>query len=123
VTRRARCLLTLSITFLLSALLAACHSHHIDVTIENRTGAPVQLLEVDYPSASFGANRLDAGSDFRYSLQIRGSGPVAVSYTAPNGNVVQISGPTLAEGQQGQLQIVLLPGGQAGFVPRFVTGH
>jgi hypothetical protein len=34
----------------------ACHSYHVDATVENRTGSPIQLLEVDYPSASFGAD-------------------------------------------------------------------
>jgi hypothetical protein len=117
--RLARCSLAFFAFGLISALLAACHSFHVDATIENRTGAPVELLEVDYPSASFGANRLDAGADFHYRFQIRGSGPIAVSYTAPNSRAVHISGPTLTEGQQGQLQIILRPDATADFVPHF----
>jgi hypothetical protein len=41
-----------------------------------------------------------------------------VSYTAANGQTVQISGPTLAERQQGTLEIVLEPGGKAEFHPQ-----
>jgi hypothetical protein len=100
------------------AVLPACHSYHIDTTIENRTGASVQLLEVDYPSASFGADSLAAGAGFHYRFQVRGSGPLKLSYTAPNHHQFQITGPTLFEGQQGQLQIILLPGGQAQFHPQ-----
>lgn len=102
-----------------AALLAAsaCHSYHIDSTIENRTGAAIQLLEVDYPEASFGADSLAAGSDFHYRFQVRGSGQLKITYTAASGKQVQITGPALAERQQGQLQIVLLPGGKARFLP------
>jgi hypothetical protein len=100
-------------------LLSACHSYHVDTTIENRTGAPVQLLEVDYPSASFGADNIAPGADFHYRFQIRGSGPLKVSYTAVNNRQIQITGPTLFERQQGQLVIVLLPGGKAEFHPQF----
>jgi hypothetical protein len=101
---------------LLSAsLCSGCHSHHIDATIENRTGAPIQLIEVDYPSASFGADSLADGAEFHYQFQVRGSGPLKLAYTSPNGQTVQISGPILVESQQGWLDIVLKPGGKAQF--------
>jgi len=116
VSRYAGFRLPLSMAILLLAsLLSGCHSYHIDATIENRTGAPIQLLEVDYPSASFGADSLPAGAEFHYRFQVRGNGQVKLSYTAPNGQTVQISGPTLAEHQQGLLDIVLEPGGKAQF--------
>lgn len=100
------------------ATVSACHSYHIDATIENRTGAPIQLLEVDYPSASFGVDRLEAGASYRYRFQIRGSDALKVEYSTPEGHQIKIAGPTLVERQQGQLQIVLLPGGKADFNPR-----
>jgi hypothetical protein len=95
----------------------ACHSYHIDTTIENRTGAPIELLEVDYPSASFGADRLEAGAVFHYRFQVLGSGPLKITYTGADNKQVQLTGPTLFERQQGQLEIVLLPGGKARFHP------
>jgi hypothetical protein len=94
-----------------------CHSYHIETTVENRTGVAIQLLEVDYPSASFGADSLAAGADFHYRIQIRGTGPVKVQYTVPGGHQDQINGPQLTERQQGDLVIVLLPGGKAEFLP------
>jgi hypothetical protein len=99
-------------------LAAGCHSYHVETTVENRTGAALQLLEVDYPSASFGADSLAAGAVFHYRIQLRGSGPIKVQYTAGDGHPAQIEGPVLAEGQQGQLQIVLLPGGKVDFYPQ-----
>jgi len=103
-----------------AVLLAAagCHSYHVDATVENRTGAAIQLLEVDYPSASFGANALAAGAVFRYRIQLRGTGPLKVQYTAGNGLQAQIDGPQLTERQEGTLQIVLLSGGKAEFHPQ-----
>jgi hypothetical protein len=99
------------------ALLAGCHSYHVETSVENRTGGPIQLLEVDYPSASFGDNRLDSGGVFHYRIQIRGSGPLKVQYTTSDERQIQIDGPALAERQEGSFQIVLLPGGKAEFHP------
>ena len=101
--------------WLASILVSGCHSYHVDATIENRTGASVQLLEVDYPSASFGVDRLDPGATFHYRFQVLGSGPLSIQYTDSNSHPAHISGPTLAEGQHGRLQIVLLPEAKATF--------
>ena len=96
----------------------ACHSYHVDATVENRTGSDIQLLEVDYPSASFGADHIASGAAYHYRFQIRGSGPLEITYTGSDGKQVQIAGPTLVERQQGQLKIVLLPAGKAEFIPQ-----
>ena len=118
--RWEKCSQLLAPAVLACAFLAGCHSYHIDSTIENRTGAPVQLLEVDYPSASFGDDRLDAGAVFHYRFQVRGSGQLTIEYTDPSGRQIHINGPALVEPQHGQLQIVLLPAGKAEFLPQLV---
>ena len=100
---------------LFPACFAGCKSHHIAISVENRTGAEIRLLEVDYPSASFGADSLAAGQTTRSSIQVQGSGPVKVLYTAPDRHQVQIGGPELQEKQEGKLQIVLLPGDKGDF--------
>jgi hypothetical protein len=110
---------------MLSLVLAAgvgCRSYHVAITVVNRTGAPVQLLEVDYPSASFGADTLAIGASLQYQIQVRGSGPVKVQYTAGN-TQKQISGPSLSERDEGRLDIVLLPEGKADFTPQFSHGN
>ena len=100
-----------------AALLAGCHSYHVETTVENRTGGAIQLLEVDYPSASFGDDNLAADGVFHYRIQMRGSGPLKVQYTTGDERQIQIDGPRLAERQEGSLQIVLLPDGKAEFHP------
>ncbi len=98
--------------------LSACHSYHVEASVENRTGGDIELLEVDYPSASFGTGHLGAGATFPYSFQVRGAGPVKVQYTESASRIQhQISGPDLHERQEGTLQVVLLPGGKAEFHP------
>lgn len=99
-------------------LLSGCRSYRINATVENRTGADIELLEVDYPSASFGADRLANGADLPYRLQVRLSGPVKVQYTESATHTVrQATGPTLAERETGRIEIILLPGGKVQFNP------
>ncbi|MGB6687674.1 MAG: hypothetical protein WBE76_07515 [Terracidiphilus sp.] len=98
--------------------VSGCHSYHVETTVENRTGEPIQLLEVDYPSASYGADSLAAGADFHYRIQLEGKGQLKVLYTTAGGKPVQITGPALEERQEGRLEIVLLPAGKAEFHPQ-----
>ncbi|MGA2351940.1 MAG: hypothetical protein ABSF70_16005 [Terracidiphilus sp.] len=100
--------------------MAGCHSYHVETTVENRTSGSIQLLEVDYPSASFGANKLAAGESFPYRIQLRGNGSLKVQYTGSDGKQVQVEGPTLAERQEGRIAIILLPGGRVEFHPQLM---
>lgn len=103
--------------------LTACRSSHIDITVQNRTGAPVRLLEVDYPYASFGVDTLASGATFHYRIAVQGNGQLKVQYTAPDGHQPQIKGPQLVEKQQGALEILLLPGGKADFSSHSAANH
>src|SRR5579863_7796061 len=82
-----------------------CHSYHIEASVENRTGSTITLLEVDYPSASFGADTLAADGVFHHRIQTRDSGPISVQYTAARGRQVLVKGPTLYEKQEGSIEI------------------
>lgn len=105
------------------AAVTGCRSYHVEITVENRTGAPAKLLEVDYPSASFGTDVVAPGADYHYRIQVLGSGPVKVQYRTPDDTLRQIDGPNLSEHDQGTLQIVLLPDGKAQFTPQIVQPH
>ena len=106
---------------LMAALLifTGCHTHPFEITVENRSGTPIRLLEVDYPSASFGADNLAAGEIYRDKVQLRGSGAVKVAYTAADGRLMQSTGVELAEREEGRLEIVLLGEGKVEFHPQF----
>ena len=105
-----------------SMVLSGCHSAHIEVSVENRTGSAIRLMEVEYPSASFGADSLGAGATMHYRIQLQGTGPLKIQYTAENNHQAQIPGPELAQGQEGKLEIVLQPGDKADFHPQ-LTGR
>jgi hypothetical protein len=106
-----------------AAMLTACHSYHIEATVKNNTGGPISLLEVDYPSASFGADAVAASGEFHHRIQTRGSGPLKVQYTDGSGKQVQVSGPNLYEDQEGRIEVDLLPNGKADFHPTLNPAH
>jgi len=109
--------LTLCLACLLCLVSTGCKSFWIESTVDNQSGEAVRELEVDYPTASFGTNTLAPGATMHYRFQVRGSGPVKVEYTVPNGKLVHAQGLALSERQQGQLLIQLLPGGKVQFFP------
>ena len=93
------------------AALSGCHSAFIEATVANRTSSVILLIEVDYPSASFGTENLAPGRDFHYRLKVLGDGPVKVVYTDNGQHDHTIVGPSLREGDEGALTITFLPDG------------
>lgn len=67
----------------------------------------MRLLEVDYPSASFGKEELAPNDDFHYRFKILGSGATKVSWTDADRQEHTVPGPQLNEGQHGSLRITL----------------
>jgi hypothetical protein len=94
-------------------LLAAtgCHSPYIEATVSNRTATPIDLLEVDYPSASFGTQNLAPGADFHYRFKVLGEGPTKLLYTDNEHHDHKSDGPPFKEGAEGHLTIVIAPTG------------
>ena len=84
---------------------AGCKSAYVSATVSNRSGAPVTLVEVDYPSASFGRESLADGGVFPYRFKVLGSGPTKLTWTDAAHHEHTSLGPALHEGQQGQLSI------------------
>ena len=121
-SRRIHCRINL-LVLTAGILLSACHSYHIETTVKNDTGGAISLLEVDYPSASFGADAVTSSGEFHHRIQTRGSGSLKVQYTNASGKQVQITGPTLYEGQEGRIEIDLLANGKAEFHPALNPAH
>ena len=90
-------------------LIAAtgCHSPYVATTVSNRTTQPIELLEVDYPSASFGTQNLAPGADFHYRFKVLGSGSMKLLYTDSAHHDHKSDGPFLKEGAEGPLTIVI----------------
>jgi len=91
--------------------LTGCHSAYIEATVSNLTPEALSLIEVDYPSASFGTQALAPGEDFHYRFKVLGSGPVTVLWTDASHHDHRDSGPILHENDEGRLIIALTNGG------------
>ena len=118
--RRAICAAFLLPFFVLAA---GCRSYLVRVSVVNRTGEAANLIEVDYPSASFGIDSLPAGGVYHYRLQLLDEGPVTVEYTGADRHPHKATGPTLEEKQEGTLEIDLLPGGKVEFHPELTAAR
>jgi hypothetical protein len=97
--RFSRLFLALAVLF----TLTGCHSATIAATISNHTAAPLSLIELDYPSASFGTQTLAPGQDFHYRFKIIGSGVTTILWTDAAHQDHKSSGPTLRDGDDGKL--------------------
>jgi hypothetical protein len=86
-----------------------CRSPYIEVTVSNHTPQPIELLEVDYPSASFGTQNLAPGADFHYRFKVLGQGPTKLLYTDSAHHDHKSDGPSFKEGAEGRLTIVIAP--------------
>jgi hypothetical protein len=104
-------------------MLSGCHSAFVETTLDNQGDMPVRLVEVDYPSASFGAGSIAAHSQFHYRFKIQGSGPLKIEFTDASGKVHDSDGPELHQGQEGTLGIVIHSSGEVSWQPSFTSPH
>lgn len=92
-------------------LISGCHSAFVEATVSNHTSQRLQLLEVDYPSASFGTQTLAPGADFHYRFKVLGEGKLTLTYTDSSNKEQKSNGPELQEGAEGPLHIIIAPSG------------
>jgi hypothetical protein len=100
--------------FALAVTIAAangCHSPYVSTTVSNHTSQPIGLIEIDYPSASFGTQNLAPGADFHYRFKVLGSGSVKLLYTDSVHKDHKSEGPFLKEGAEGPLAVTITDGG------------
>jgi hypothetical protein len=102
---------TLAPAFAFLIVATGCHSPYVAATVSNRTAQPIELLEVDYPSASFGTQNLAPGADFNYRFKVLGSGNMKLLYTDSAHHDHTFNGPPLHEGDEGPLRITITSNG------------
>lgn len=100
-----------SLALLPALVLAGCHSAFVEATVSNRTSQPLELIEVDYPSASFGTQSLAPGADFHYRFKVLGEGKLKLIYTDAQHREQKAEGPLLKEGTEGPIHITIQPDG------------
>jgi hypothetical protein len=87
--------------------VSGCRSAYVEADVVNATGSAVTLVEVDYPSASFGVESLGAGAVYHYRFKVLGSGGTTVMWTDAARGQHTAKGPELHEGQAGVLRVTL----------------
>jgi hypothetical protein len=98
-----------SIALLALAAPTGCHSHYVSIDIHNATPNPITLVEVDYPTASFGVDTLATGATYHYRFKILGDGPTKILWTDVAQQQHTVAGPSLNEGQEGTLTATITP--------------
>lgn len=110
----------LAATFLVCTLgmIASCRpSPYVQTTITNATGDNLQQIQVDYPSASFGKDKLSEGAVYAYRFKLQGSGKPHLEFLDSSGKVHSADGPDLEEGQEGTLDIRIAPAYNVSWAP------
>lgn len=115
-----------AVALLAMIFAAGCKEYRsfwVNVTVVNRTGAPIREIEVDYPSASFGINQLEAGAVYHYRLKVSGKGKLHAQYPGALDKIIRVDGPLLQNNDQGKIQIDLEPGNKIDFTQTLSIGH
>lgn len=97
--------------------MAGCHSAFVQTTIVNQSGTSLRLVELDYPSASFGISNLDQQAEYHYRFKIQGSGSVKLQFVDAQGVAHRATGPELDEGQEGTLLVTINKAGNVAWTP------
>ncbi len=92
-------------------MLTGCKSAFIQTTVINNTEEQIELLEVDYPSASFGTENLVPGAQFHYRFKVLGSGVTKLLWTDAAHKDHTLTGPALKEDDEGSMTITFTPAG------------
>ena len=114
--RTARIIIALSF----AALLAGCRSHMVTIKLVNTSAEPISTIIVDYPSATFGKDRLAPGETFSSSVKFIDTGKLKVQFTDAKGGNHTYSGPTLYRDAEGTVEVRLDQNNASAF-PNLIT--
>ena len=110
-------------SFLIATVLltaTGCHSAFVQTSITN-LGPDITTMEIDYPSQSFGAEKLGANQVFKYRFKVQGSGPVKLTYNDSGGKAHTSTGPELDEKAEGTLAVIITTDGNVEWHPRLLS--
>jgi hypothetical protein len=92
-------------TLFLFAFLAGCRAHMLKIKLVNTSASPLSTIIVDYPSATFGKDRLAPGETFSSSVKLTDNGTLKVQFTDANGGNHVYAGPVLHKNQEGMIEV------------------
>ncbi len=90
---------------LLVAFLSGCRAHMVTIKLVNTSASPLSTIIVDYPSATFGKDKLAPGETFSSSVKLTDDGALKIQFTDANGGNHTSTGPMLHKNQEGMIEI------------------
>ena len=95
------------ISALLVLLLTACRAHMLSIRLVNTSSAPISTIIVDYPTATFGKDKLAPGETFSSWVKITDSGPLKLQFTDAKGAIHTYTGLPLHPNEEGSIEVKL----------------
>lgn len=90
---------------LLFAFLAGCRAHMVMIKLVNTSADPLSTIIIDYPSATFGKDKLAPSETFSSTVKLTDNGPLKIQFTDANGRNHTSTGPVLHKNQAGIIEI------------------
>jgi hypothetical protein len=94
-----------AVVFLILAVLAGCRTRMVTFKLINTSAQPISTVIVDYPSATFGKDKLVPGETFSSPVKFTDDGPLKVQFTDANGGNHTYTGPVLHRNEGGLITI------------------
>jgi hypothetical protein len=100
-------LLRFAISLLALAIAGGCRSRVVEVKLTNTSTEPLSVIVVDYPTATFGVDKLDPGATYGYPIKVLGTGQLKVQFTDAKGHNHSFTGPSLEKNDAGVVSVKL----------------
>ena len=91
--------------FIVLGSLAGCRARMITIKLINASAQPISTIIVDYPSATFGKDKLAPGETFASPVKLTDDGALKIQFTDANGGNHTSSGPVLHRNEGGSIVI------------------
>lgn len=95
------------VAIIFAVSLAGCRARMITIKLVNTSSQPISTIIVDYPSATFGKDKLAPGETFSSTVKLIDEGALKVQFTDAIGGNHRSTGPVLHKNQEGRIVIRL----------------
>ncbi|HSC45001.1 MAG TPA: hypothetical protein VLC94_04185 [Candidatus Acidoferrum sp.] len=92
---------------LFAIALCGCRAHMVKITLVNASAEPISTVIVDYPSATFGKDKLAPREEFSSVVKITDTGAINVQFVDAKGVSHSYKGPTLHQNAVGSVIVTL----------------
>ena len=108
------------LALLFTSLLIGCRAHMVTIKLVNTSAEPISTIIVDYPSATFGIDKLAPGATFSSRVKFIDTGNLKVQFIDARGGNHTYSGPMLYRDAEGTIEIKLDQNNASAF-PNLIT--